>query len=62
MTIGVITDRYENTWGKKPRGWGNWAFEIKTGIYWFCGLYSDAKKRALKVARRKDAIVIYLQA
>ena len=45
------TDSYKWTHGA-PKGYGAWAFQIKidggSETYWHTGMYSDAKKAAIK--------------
>jgi hypothetical protein len=47
MKIEIITRQYEFTWGK-PRGAGQWAFDIGGEIFWAKPnqLYSAACKEA----------------
>jgi len=49
--IGLRTSRYEFAYGKKPRGFGNWAFEIAGAVYFWNGKYSECKKNALAQAK-----------
>lgn len=52
MTIEFSTGEYEWTYGKAPRGYGYWAFEIEGHEFWAHGKYGDAKKAAAAEARR----------
>lgn len=56
--MNVNTTYYEFVHGRKPRGRGAWAFELRRRgvvetILWVPGLtlYSDAKRQAVKKAR-----------
>lgn len=60
MSREFLTDDYENTWGRKPRGVGDWAFVPANYIWpsgqdgdwlppydsiaWAWGSYTDAKR------------------
>lgn len=48
--VQVITTPYEFAHGRAPKGRGAWAFEgCDLGeLYWFNGLYSDARREAKK--------------
>ena len=50
----VSTTQYEWTWGKKPRGHGNWWFfsNDEKWSYRFHGTFTEAKKAALAVAKQ----------
>jgi hypothetical protein len=52
--IEVNTREYEFAHGNNPRGYGHWAFffDRSTEPYWVEGRYTDAKKAAVKEARR----------
>ena len=52
MPLEVETTKYLGSWGHKPRGWGHWIFQIGDEQKSFTGNYSDAKRRALKYARK----------
>ena len=58
MSIEVSTREYEFSHGKKPRGYGNWAFffDGATDVgaaKWFTGKFSEAKKMAVAWAASK---------
>lgn len=45
------TTRYEADYGRKPRGFGHWAFALANdpepnAIFWHAGTYAEAKKAA----------------
>jgi hypothetical protein len=51
MKIEVKTSEYEFSHGKKPRGFGSWAFYMGSEqdtlkAHWFHGTYAEAKKQA----------------
>ena len=48
----VRTDKYEWSYGKKPRGTGSWAFGNRSEtVVWFeWGSYAEAKKKAIAKA------------
>lgn len=50
----VSTSRFEFDHGRKPRGFGMWAFffEGETEPRWFSGTFGEAKKMAVAEARR----------
>ncbi|MBW2598598.1 MAG: hypothetical protein JRC60_00495 [Deltaproteobacteria bacterium] len=54
----VETDKYIFNTGKIPRGYGMWAFEIRGKTIFITGNYADAKKEAIKEAKRQDAFEI----
>jgi len=48
-SVRVITSEYEFAHGKKPRGYGRWAFLMgcnKMDVHFFTGTYSDCLKQA----------------
>lgn len=55
----VSSEKYELVYGKKPRGWGSWAFVAFNGdTYRITERYSVAKKMAVGMGReRKTAII-----
>jgi hypothetical protein len=63
--IRVETNTFEASHGKKPRGYGHWMFEtcitghgtpvLNAG---FTGMYSEAKRTAIKWARSYGEIAI----
>ena len=61
--IRFSTTTYEFSHGRKPRGRGTWAFEIK-GDVWFAftdSTFADAKKQArAEAARRNETFVVVL--
>ena len=54
----VNTTDYEWTTGRKPRGYGHWAFEICGETYFFTGTYGAAKKQAIAKARELCALTV----
>lgn len=48
MKTLIDTTRFENSYGKKPSGFGCWAFETKDKetVMQFFGTFTDAKKAA----------------
>jgi len=64
MKIEVRTARYENSYGKKPRGFGNWAFFMGRDTsdvmkaHFFRGSYGDALKQAKAKARELGVTII----
>ncbi len=60
MAVNVSTTDYESAHGKRPRGWGSWAFFIgdETEPLWHTGKYSDAKRMAVAYAltKRHDTV------
>jgi len=55
MSVEVNTTEYEFSHGKKPRGFGCWAFQIGRDPepYWSHGNYGQAVKDARKMAVAK---------
>jgi hypothetical protein len=55
--VEVNTNEYEFSHGRKPRGFGSWAFEVKGDVYWCKSsqTYTDAKREAMAEARRVNA-------
>lgn len=64
MKIRVVTDHYENAHGHKPRGTGRWYFQVGEGedmIVSIDGRYTDAKRRAVQLAKEHgETIVVVL--
>lgn len=64
--VKVRTSRYEFAHGKKPRGFGQWAFffhpqeDDSLQAFWHSGSYSDAKKAAQQEARRRNVQEVFL--
>lgn len=60
MTIQIITTNYEFCHGKKPRGYGQWAFffDNEAEPFWSTGKYSEAKKMAVTYAVTKGFSVV----
>lgn len=56
MSIQVRTTEYEFSHGKKPRGYGHWAFFFDniTDPGFIEGWYADAKKKAIEYAKDKN--------
>jgi len=51
----VLTSGFESAHGRAPRGRGAWAFYLGTrddvlSLFWFTGLYGDAKREAQHAA------------
>lgn len=47
----IRTEQFQFAHGKKPKGYGAWAFQARyqdLDIFWFTGMYSDAAKAARK--------------
>ena len=57
MKINVSTRQFEIAHGRKPRGTGNWAFNLlddqgrTVATVWHNGTFTDAKKEAVARAR-----------
>lgn len=51
--IEVKTSNYVNTYGKDPKGFGRWAFQIGDSIGWITDTYSEAVKCAKRSAQRQ---------
>lgn len=49
--IKIKTNEYEHSYGHKPQGWNEWAFEISGDVYF----YTASFKRASDFARRLAA-------
>lgn len=60
MKTIVRTNKYEITSGKKPRGFGMWAFQIGSETFWVTGNYAEAKKRAVEKAKSEGIEIIYV--
>lgn len=65
--ISIDKDTYFNSHGKMPRGLGGWWFELlgdgfgqsqTTQIFEHFGMFSDAKKAAVKRARELGATTV----
>lgn len=58
--IEVGTKDYEFTYGRAPGGRGSWAFDIdgEDNLFWYNGLYSEARKAAKKEAVRRGVSFI----
>lgn len=53
MKIDVNTTQFEFSHGRKPKGFGSWAFVINGEMKWFNqSNYGDALKKAKKYARQ----------
>ena len=57
MKIEVVTREYENEYGKKPRGYGSWAFFPGTSrdaesAIWAHGTFTDAVRQVKEKAKR----------
>ena len=58
--VCVSTGEYEFSHGKKPRGYGHWAFFIGSETVepvFFTGLYGECKKQAVALAKSKGVNV-----
>lgn len=57
MKIRVNTTEYIFSHGRKPRGYGYWAFQVgeifPDAMVWFRGTYSEALKAAMKLAKER---------
>lgn len=55
--FGVMTEEYECSHGKKPRGFGHWAFRFhqswrsEAEPRFYTGTYGEAKQRAMRDAK-----------
>ncbi len=49
--VRVNTEKYEASWGKKPRGFGYWIFRIGRRQEAFTGKYGEVVKNAKAAAR-----------
>jgi hypothetical protein len=60
MAVEVRTTDYEFAHGKKPRGYGCWAFffDAVTEPFWHTGKYAEAKKMAVAYAVTKGYRVV----
>jgi hypothetical protein len=64
MNIEVRTNHFENSHGRKPKGYGQWAFYMGketddlSNIFFSTGNYSDAKRQACAKARRFGITVV----
>ena len=62
--VTVYTMEFERAHGKKPRGFGHWAFWMGRDTsdineaHWFTGLYSEAAKQAKAKARELGHTVV----
>lgn len=62
--VFVYTGKYEREWGRKPKGYGFWAFTVEKEPEprWFSGPYGEAvrwvKKEARKAYPKKPVIRI----
>jgi hypothetical protein len=58
--VEVNTTEYEFSHGRKPRGYGSWAFRFEGDIalHWYQGTYSEARSAARKAARKAGAASI----
>ncbi len=64
--VEVVTTDFEFAHGKKPAGRGGWAFGLERrprneDMFWFNGMYSDAKKAAVEHARTNGAPAVFVQ-
>lgn len=60
MKTIVRTNKYEITSGKKPKGFGSWAFEIGNSVVWITGNYGEAKKQAIAKAKADGIEFVYV--
>lgn len=61
MALEFVTDDWEFTYGKRPYGYGNWAFSwqrhpdvLSNNILWCHGTYGEAKKQARELLKWKQ--------
>lgn len=68
MAIRTDISKYEFANGRKPKGFGYWAFEVtgydenrnmKTATAWETGTYAEAKKKAIASFRRSYSKVVF---
>ena len=60
----ISTESYEFAHGKRPRGYGLWAFKINGSLEFFQGTYGNTVKMAKEYAReilRDNTAVIKVQ-
>jgi len=62
MNIEINTNEYQFAHGKKPSGYGHWAFipEDFGEKFWCEGKYSDAKREAIKYARARKVCRMFV--
>ena len=65
--VKVDTSDYINVYGHRPSGIGYWGFSDKydlddNEIWWFNGLYSQCKNKAIHNAASRGSAKVYLQA
>ena len=65
-SVSVITNRFVSEHGVDPRGYGYWYFIIKGSngqkyVFDGVGMYSEAKKQAIKFAAEHDCCLVSLQ-
>lgn len=55
----VDTSSYQASWGRKPRGRGQWAFDMVVKgtrvMAWASGSYTEAKRKIVKLAVQNGA-------
>lgn len=65
MPVTISTSAYEFSHGRRPRGYGSWAFAdrpdvdpLDEAIVWVVGTYRDASREARRVARERGVDVL----
>jgi hypothetical protein len=60
MAIQFNTTEFEFAHGKKPRGYGSWAFNFGRGAEFIPGsmTFGEARKAAVKIARERGVDVV----
>jgi len=66
--VTVDTTQYEFAQGRKPRGAGYWAFALGDGtgrwrkeLFWVSAPYGEAKRQAVREARRQGCSDVVVQ-
>ena len=52
-SVRVVTEQYEFSHGKAPRGRGHWMFFFDGGVLSSYGTFTEAKKEARKIAAKR---------
>ena len=66
MKVDIITDDYERSHGRTPRGRGSWAFcvvdprrnDYLDHVIWTQGTYQNARRDAVAVVRQRNAQLV----
>jgi hypothetical protein len=53
-SIEVKTNDYANTYGKDPKGFGRWAFQVGENVEFITSNYGEAVKAAKLIARQNN--------